>query len=73
MRSLLGVVSIIALGAAVLGTPSVAQAHHDGHDRGDRGGGHSAPEPLTVIGLGLGAAGIAAARVASRRKSSRKE
>ncbi len=80
MRSLLGVVSIIALTTVVLGTPSLARADHDGehgedHDRGDRGGGgggHGAPEPLTIIGLGLGAAGIAGARWASGRKSSRK-
>jgi hypothetical protein len=77
MRSLLEVVSIIALTTAVLGTPSLARAdqhgeHGEDHDRGDRGGGRVAPEPFTIIGLGLGAAGIAGARWASRRKSSRK-
>jgi hypothetical protein len=34
---------------------------------------HSAPEPVTIIGLALGAAGIAAARWASGRRSSRKQ
>jgi hypothetical protein len=44
-----------------------------GGDHGDHGGGggdhHSAPEPLTIIGLALGAGGIAVARWATNRKS----
>jgi hypothetical protein len=70
MRSLATLVSIIAV-ATVLGAPSLARASHPhgDHDSDDRG----APEPLTVIGLGLGAAGIGAARWAYGRRSSRKK
>jgi hypothetical protein len=67
MRSLVGIVSIIVF-AGLFGVPSLARAHHD-NDRDDRG----APEPLTVIGLGLGAAGIGVARWVYRRRSARKE
>jgi hypothetical protein len=33
---------------------------------------HGAPEPMTVIGLGLGAAAIGAVHLISRRRASRK-
>jgi hypothetical protein len=69
---------IVAL--IVLGAPSLARADHglggdDDHgkkeDR-DRDDGRRAPEPVTVIGLALGAGGIAAARWAVGRRSARK-
>jgi hypothetical protein len=58
----------------MFGAPAVAMAT-DGHgeDRGDdsdNGRHHgSAPEPITMIGLALGAGGIVAAGWASRRSS----
>jgi hypothetical protein len=65
----------------VLGAPSLAHAAYgtgwgwggdDDHDKGDRDDGKRAPEPVTVIGLALGAGGIAAARWAVGRRSARK-
>lgn len=65
----------LALGGMILvGVPAVAHAsefwffgdyddHH--HER--------APEPLTIIGLAVGAGGIAAARWASGRKAAQKK
>jgi hypothetical protein len=60
----------------VLGTPALSRADNDhGGDHGDNGehggGHHSAPEPITVIGLGLGAGGVAFARWAANRKRAR--
>jgi hypothetical protein len=75
MRAL--VVSSIAI-LVMLGAPAIARADRD--DQGDRGehgegAGHhgDAPEPLTVIGLALGAGGIAVAKWASGRKSRNKQ
>jgi hypothetical protein len=65
----------------VLGAPSLAHAAYgpwwswggdDDHGKGDRDDGKRAPEPVTVIGLALGAGGIAAARWAAGRRSARK-
>jgi hypothetical protein len=70
-------------GFLMLGVPALAHADRDGDDRGhgrsgdgdndsdDRGarGHHSAPEPLTTLGLVLGAGGVAVARWAAKRKS----
>jgi len=66
-------------GALVLGAPALARAaghgdhgdHGDDHgDHGDHGGrGHDAPEPLTTLGLMLGAGGVAVARWRATRKS----
>ncbi len=66
------VVASIA-GFIVLGAPALSRADdHGGGDRGDHGGGHhSAPEPITVIGLALGAGGVATARWAANRKRTR--
>jgi hypothetical protein len=60
-----------------LGVPTVALAHGGGADRddkGEKGGGRDhdgddrrAPEPLTMLGLGLGAVGIVAGRWAYGR------
>jgi hypothetical protein len=61
----------------MLGAPSMAFASGGwwGDDnKGDKGGDHDhsrAPEPVTMIGLALGAAGIAGVRWA-KRKSARK-
>jgi hypothetical protein len=64
-------------GFMILGVPTLSHAEGDdkghGHsgdgDGDDRGGHHSAPEPLTAIGLALGAGGVAVARWAVKRKS----
>jgi hypothetical protein len=48
----------------MLGAPSLAMAGDN--DKDDRGG-RRAPEPITVLGLALGAGGIAAARWAKGR------
>jgi hypothetical protein len=69
-------VKLIALlsvaGAMMLGAPRVAWAgDHDRDDRADRDDHNKkAPEPITVIGLALGAAAIGVARWAYKRKSS---
>ena len=69
----------IAIAALTLSVPAVAKANSStGHafdrddDDDDRRGGHHGPEPLTMIGLGIGAAGIVSARWAYRRRMSRK-
>jgi hypothetical protein len=67
-------VSLVAVTFA-LGVPAVALASssHDWDDDDDgHHGAHHAPEPFTMIGLGLGAAGIIGARWAYRRRTSRK-
>ena len=54
-------------GVMMLGAPRVAHAD----DRDDRYDDHhhgAAPEPLTVIGLALGAGAIGVARLVSKRK-----
>jgi hypothetical protein len=61
-------------GFVVLGAPALAlAADHDDNgkgDHGDHGGrGHDAPEPLTTLGLMLGAGGVAVARWRASRKS----
>jgi hypothetical protein len=64
-------------GLITLGVPSLSFANGEGRDNGkgnggqDNGGHKSAPEPLTVLGLALGAGGTAVARWASKRKKSR--
>jgi len=77
----IAVLSVVAF--LILGGPSVAQAwggHHDDDDHGgnDNGGGkgdddhgNRAPEPITIVGLAVGAAGIVGARWVYR-KSTRK-
>jgi hypothetical protein len=67
MRKLLASAAIAA--TVLLGGPIAAYA--DG-DHGNHGGGHSAPEPITIVGLALGAAGIGAARWAWGRRSGRR-
>jgi hypothetical protein len=68
----------------VLGAPAIARAGDQGdqgnqNGQGDNGqgnqggheghGDHNAPEPLTVIGLMLGAGGVAVARWRATRKT----
>jgi hypothetical protein len=53
--------------AVFLSAPTVAYADPGGVPHHDQ-----APEPVTILGLALGAAGIAAARWAYGRRSSRK-
>jgi hypothetical protein len=54
----------------ILGAPAIATARADGSEHGDEHRHHgSAPEPITVIGLALGAGGITAAGWAARRSS----
>ena len=73
MRKLLIATTIGAY--MVLGSQAFArESHGEDHGRGsdheqhDHGGGHNAPEPLTVLGLGLGAGGVATARWLQKRK-----
>jgi hypothetical protein len=67
--------SIIVL--AMLGIPTAAMAMMDGSGTehgGDGESGHhgNAPEPVTILGLALGAGGIAAAGWRARRAAARK-
>jgi hypothetical protein len=57
-------------GFLVLGAPALARAadHGEHGEHGGRGD-HDAPEPLTTLGLMLGAGGVAVARWAANRKS----
>lgn len=64
MGKLIAALSVV--GMMMLGSPHVASAgDHDNDDHQHR----KAPEPLTVIGLALGAGVIGVARWASKRKS----
>jgi hypothetical protein len=63
--------SLFIAAMIVLGAPSLALADHNDHDRDDRKG-YRAPEPVTVIGLALGAGGIAAGRWVWGRRAARK-
>jgi hypothetical protein len=68
-------------GALLLGAPVLAHAGNDngqgngGNNNGNQNGqgnnsqGNNAPEPLTMLGLMLGAGGVAAARWKANRKS----
>jgi hypothetical protein len=47
--------------AFLIAVPALADRHGDHHGSGG-GGHHSAPEPLTMIGLGAGGAGLAYAK-----------
>jgi hypothetical protein len=73
MGKALAVASIAAF--MVLGLPALALAdpkggNNGGDDNGNHyGEHHSAPEPLTILGLAMGAGGVAVARWASNRKS----
>ena len=64
--------SVVAV--LMLCAPSVARANSHGDD-GDKKGDHDdhrrAPEPATIIGLGLGAAAIVGARWKLRRSTRR--
>jgi hypothetical protein len=63
----LAVSSIVAV--ITLGVPAMAWAGGGHHGGGHHGGGHGkAPEPVTILGLALGAGGIAVARAASRKR-----
>ena len=55
--------------ALLIAVPAFADRDH-GHDRG--GNHHDAPEPLTLIGLGVGGAGVAYARWNKRRRGGAK-
>jgi hypothetical protein len=60
--------TIVAL--MVLGAPSLALADHDNNDHGNDDHGsqdHRAPEPVTMLGLAIGAIGIGGARWAIQR------
>jgi hypothetical protein len=72
----IAVSSVVAF--LILGGPSVALAWGGHDDHGDNGGGkgdddhgNRAPEPITIVGLALGTAGIVGARWVYR-KSTRK-
>lgn len=71
MNKWLGVAAVA--GGIVLGAPAVASAHWGDWDDYGREHHGRAPEPVTVIGLSLGVAGIVAARWAWSRKSNRKQ
>jgi hypothetical protein len=67
MTKLFALLSVV--GVMMLGAPQLAYAGD--HDRDDRDDDHhhgAAPEPLTVIGLALGAGAIGVARLVSKRK-----
>jgi len=68
MVKLIAMMSVV--GVVVLGAPRMALAggghDHGDHDRDDRHG--AAPEPMTIIGLALGAGAIGVARWVSKRK-----
>jgi|HubBroStandDraft_4_1064222.scaffolds.fasta_scaffold674416_2 hypothetical protein len=65
MTKLFALLSVV--GVMMLGAPQLAYAvDHDRDDRDDHHG--AAPEPLTVIGLALGAGAIGVARLVSKRK-----
>jgi len=59
------VAALSVLGVMMVGAPHTAMAGHD-HDGEERH--EKAPEPLTVIGLALGAGAVGVARWASKRK-----
>jgi hypothetical protein len=73
MSKALAVASIATF--MVLGSPALVYADK-GDDQGDHGGGdddhRGAPEPLTIIGLALGAGGIVGARWAVNRRARRR-
>jgi hypothetical protein len=55
-------IALAGVFACLIAVPALADREHE------RGGGHhNAPEPLTMIGLGLGGAGVAYARWKKRR------
>ncbi len=68
-----GVVRMVAL-VAFFGAGTALASGHDERGHGMRHpdrpqpGGHGAPEPLTLIGLGTGAAAIGAAAWRSKRR-----
>ena len=67
MAKLISVLSVV--GAMMVAAPGLAHAEPNSHS--DWGFGHDrpAPEPLTVIGLALGAGGLIAGRRLAKRKA----
>jgi hypothetical protein len=74
VNKLIAVSSLAAFVA--LSAPALADhgdhGGHGGDHHGGGGGDHNAPEPMTVIGLALGAGGVAAARWKASRNGSKK-
>jgi hypothetical protein len=62
---------IALAGAFALLIAAPALADQD-HGRGQRGNHHDAPEPLTIIGLAVGGAGVAYGRWNKRRRGGAK-
>lgn len=60
------VVVSMVMSLFVLGIPSIALAHHH-EDTDHHEGTERAPEPVTMIGLGLGAAGVGVVAWVKRR------